>query len=113
MEVPVTLVRTRISGFALQNRLLLPEDARLAGAGTERLTTLPGDADVLVLILDMPDAPEGAASVEFTYEHSGHQDPVELTGTRWLRADGTEIEPDDATAAAAAPHVCKSVNCGC
>ena len=91
----MSLVRLRVSSFALRSILRLPDDVTLAGAGTERLTTVPGDADVLVLVLDMPDAPDGAAEVTPLYTRdTALADPVTLTGFQWHRADGSVIEQE-------------------
>ncbi len=92
----MSLVTLRISDIGLLAALHLPEETRIAAAGTERPGPCVSYATV-VLSLDMPDAPEGAAAVEPLLTHSGHRDPVELTRLRWLRADGSEIEPGGGT----------------
>lgn len=89
----MTLVLMPISIIGLRDRLLLPEDAKIAAAGTiQRFSGGPGDADVLVLTVDMPDVPEGAASVEAVYVNSGHRDPVEFERFVFRAADGTEVK---------------------
>lgn len=86
----MTLVRMRISAAALRGILRLPADVALAGAGTERLSTVPGEADILVLTVDMPAAPADAAEVTPVYSRdTSLPDPVTLNGFQWLRADGT------------------------
>ena len=94
----MSLVRLRVSSLsALRDILRLPGDVTLAGAGTERLTTAPGGADVLVLVLDMPDAPDGASEVvPFYARDTGQPDPITLTGFQWFRADGSEIKQEPA-----------------
>ena len=90
----MSLVLMRISIPGIRDRLLLPDNARIVGAGTVQYCMDPvSDAAVLVLTVDMPDAPEGAAAVEPVYQHTGHRDPVEFERFIWRAADGTEIEP--------------------
>jgi hypothetical protein len=91
----VSLVTMRFSVQGLHHRLLIPDDAMIVSAGTvEHYAIGPVEADLLVLTVDMPGAPEGAASVEMVYHDSGHRDPVEFEGLVWRAADGTVIEPE-------------------
>ena len=88
----MSLIQLRYSDHALQMALHLPDGVTLVAAGTERLSvSSAGLADVLVLIVDMPDAPPGAARADLVYTHSGHRDPVELTDIRWYALDGSEV----------------------
>jgi hypothetical protein len=93
----VSDVTLRISGTLLLRAILrLPEDVTLKGAAVES----EGDGHpVLSLTVDVPVAPEDAASVDVTYtRQAGLPDPVRVTGYRWLREDGTEIQPSSAAA---------------
>jgi hypothetical protein len=86
----------RFSVPGLHHRLLIPDDAKIVSAGTvEHYALGPVEADTLVLTIDMPDAHEGATSVEMVYHDSGHRDPVEFERLVWRAADGTEIETAD------------------
>jgi hypothetical protein len=90
----VSLVTMRFSVRGLHHRLLIPDEAKIVSAGTvEHYSVGPAEADHLVLTVDMPDAPEGAASAEMIYHDSGHRDPVEFERLVWRAADGTEISP--------------------
>lgn len=94
----LSLVTLRISDIGLLAALHLPEETRIAAAGTERPGPYTSYA-TLVLSLDMPGAPEGAVTVEPEFTHSGHRDPVELTRLKWLDADGSEIDAPGGPAA--------------
>lgn len=92
----MSLVLLNISVIGLRDRLLLPVDAKIAAAGTvQRFSGGPGEADVLVLAVDLPGAPEGAVSAEAVYHHSGHRDPVEFERFIFRAADGTEVKARD------------------
>lgn len=87
----MTLVRLTVSPEVLLRAWLrLPENVTLEGAST---TGAAFGNSSLSLAVEMPDAPEGAASVDLTYLRLPGPDPVQLTGMRWLREDGSEIRP--------------------
>lgn len=91
----MSLVLMPVSIAGLRDRLLLPDEARIVSACTvQHLGPTIREADLLMLVVDMPAPPEGAASVEAVYKHSGHRDPVEFEGLVWRDADGTEIKTE-------------------
>lgn len=93
----MSLVRVRISDVALREVLHLPADTVLAGAATEHTgVSWPPYASSLVLILDAPDAPEGAVEMTPVYQRERIEVPdrVELTGIDWRLADSTVIHQD-------------------
>lgn len=87
----MSLITLRISDTVTQDMFRLPEGVTLEGAAVERPCG-PEGPRVLLLTVDMPDAPPEAASVDITYvRYNGLPDPVQVTGIRYLREDGTEI----------------------
>lgn len=93
----MSLVRLPITMYAVRAMLRLPESVTLTGAFCETFDWCgTAHPDVLVLLADFPDAPDGAVAVEPVYTKlGGVQDPVSLTGLRWLAADGGEIKADE------------------
>lgn len=90
----MSLVHLRISSQAFRFALRLPEGTTIAGLAT-RPDLMPQPAGEIVVVLDMPDAPEGAAYCDPVYtRQAGLPDPVTLTGMRWFRADGSEIKQE-------------------
>jgi hypothetical protein len=92
------LDRTRLVALRIGDALLLrailrlPESVTLQDAAVVRE---PDGVPVLVVTVDMPDAPSGAASVDVTYmRRTSVPDPVQVTGFRYFREDGSEIEPE-------------------
>jgi hypothetical protein len=86
----MSLTRLRVGDTLLLRAMFrLPEDVTLEAAEIER--TEHGAA-VLLLTVDLPDAPPAAVSVDVTYERrTDMPDPVRVTGYRYFREDGTEI----------------------
>lgn len=86
----------RFSVLGLRHRLLIPDGAKIIGAGTvEHFSAAPVEADVLTLTVDMPEAPEGAVCAEMVYRDTGHRDPVEFERLVWRAADGSEVKPGE------------------
>jgi hypothetical protein len=83
------LVCLRVSAELLLKMMFrLPEEASLEDASVER----DGGFPVLLLTVGMPDAPPDAVSVDVTYtKRNDLPDPVQVTGFRWYREDGSEI----------------------
>ena len=89
-------VQVRVSTYALQLILRLPEHTELTGVAVSP-DREPVPTDVIVLVLDVPQAPEGTVYADPAYtRRTGLPDPVELEGFRYYRADGTEIRPEPA-----------------
>lgn len=88
----MTQVQLRIADLLLLQWLFrLPPDVTLEAAAVRHRTDGSGLRDLL-LTVDMPGAPSGAAYVDLTYTRRNDlPDPLEITGTRWFRTDGTEI----------------------
>jgi hypothetical protein len=86
----------RVSVIGLRDRLLLPDGARIVNAGTVSHygAAVNPEAHELALTIDMPEAPEGAVSVESIYHHTGHRDPMEFERFVWRAADGAEIKTE-------------------
>jgi hypothetical protein len=91
----MTLVQVRVTDVALKALLRLPDDVSLVTAAGE---ALPGDpplsARSLLLVLDMPGAPDGAMQAEPVYTRQPGDDPVALAGMRWYDAEGGQIPSD-------------------
>ncbi len=86
----MTVVRMKISATALMPLLRLPDHIELVDGIVE---SGPGYAPVLTLMLEVPDAPEGAADMEPVYTRaSGWPDPFQLTGIFWYDADGIPVD---------------------
>ncbi len=83
------LVRLKVSADLLLGMLFrLPDGLSLEDATVER----DGGWPTLLLTVRMPDAPAEAATVDVTYaKRTGIPDPVQVTGFRWFREDGSEI----------------------
>jgi len=86
----MSLASLRISDTLLLRAMFrLPEDVTLQDARIDRDAA---GAPALVLTVDLPDAPEGAVTVDVTYTRRHDiPDPVKVTGYRYFDADGTEI----------------------
>ncbi len=86
---PASLVHLRISADLLLGMMFrLPDGMSLEDATVER----DGGARTLLLGIGMPDAPPEAASVDITYTRRNDiPDPLQVTGFRWFREDGSEI----------------------
>lgn len=86
---PASLVRLKISADLLLGMMFrLPDGMTLEGATVDR----DGGWPVLLLTVSMPGAPAEAATVDITYtKRTGIPDPVQVTGFRWFREDGSEI----------------------
>jgi hypothetical protein len=81
-----SLIQLRISEQLIRAILRLPDDV------TVRDAEMAHGPPVLLLTVDMPGAPAGAASAALGYTVAhGFPDPVQLTGMRFTREDGTQI----------------------
>ena len=86
----MSLTSLRVSDTLLLRAMFrLPEDVTLHDAHVDR----DGNGTpTLVLTVDLPDAPEGATSVDVTYTRRHDiPDPVKVTGYRYFDPYGTEI----------------------
>lgn len=84
-------VQLRISDTFLQAVFRLPDAVTLDSAAVRHPDGGTGPC-VLLLTLDMPDAPPDAALADVSYtRQAGLPDPVQVTGYRFFRDDGTEI----------------------
>jgi hypothetical protein len=80
------MVRLRISDVALREMLRLPEGTALAGAGAEHMgASWPPYSSGLVLILNVPGAPEGAVEMSSVYRRERIEVPdrIDLTSIDW------------------------------
>lgn len=79
-------IQLQISELLLRSILRLPNEVTLEAAA------IADGAPVLLLTVNMPDAPREATAVDLTYMILHDiPDPIRLAGMRYTRADGTEI----------------------